>query len=271
MSISNCSNEGQVNGTNSIGGFIGNIKPSVYSAPVSLLVTNNGNKGQVSAVDGNACGMFCVEPVDRQNINFTTFNSINKGNVDAATNAYGITNIITSARNVVSMGDVTGKSESFTFWNESTDVELFYGMKDKCVSCTNDATLFEYNASTGFFDDVSNHEHVHTLLNDKAVEQGYGMMWTKELDLVDHYVEPSSTSSLCSSSSSSSSSSLQLSSSLPSSSSQSSLTPSSSLQPQSQSSSLPSNQSVSSGNQHTASWLSITIGFILTASFVLNQ
>ena len=78
-----------------------------------------------------ACGILSVNPVYNINVNTTVKNSINKGSVNAGTNGYGITNNITMARNVVSMGDVTGSSGSFTFWKASTDVDLFYGLKDK--------------------------------------------------------------------------------------------------------------------------------------------
>lgn len=135
--------------------------------------------------------MFCVDKANNNGVNMTLLNSINKGNVSAETSAYGIANNITSARNVVSMGSVTGKSESFTFWNASTDVDLFYGMKDRCVNCSAGATLFEYDASAECFVDVSTHRQLHLVLSYEALEQDYGMMWTNELELVNPYPLPS--------------------------------------------------------------------------------
>ena len=115
----------------------------------------------------------------------TIKNSINRGSVSASTFAYGITNIITVARNVVGMGDVTGPSGSYTFWNASADVDLFYGLISKCINCIVSARLFQHNTNTGFYEVVGTGEHVDDLLNDEAVNQHFGMVWTSELELVD--------------------------------------------------------------------------------------
>ena len=113
-------------------------------------------------------------------------NSINKGSVNATTKrAYGITNIITRARNVVSMGEVNASSDSFTFWNASTDVDLFFGLGGKCVNCPDDTTLFVHNTNTGFYGVVGSGEHVHDLLNAEVEKQNFGMVWTEELELVE--------------------------------------------------------------------------------------
>ena len=116
------------------------------------------------------------------------------------TSAYGITNIITKARNVVSMGEVNGPSGSFTFWNTSTDVDLLFGMDGKCVNCTDSTTIFVYNTSTGFYEIVESGEHVHDLLNAEVEKHNYGVFWTEELDLIYPHVEPSPSPSLSSSS-----------------------------------------------------------------------
>ena len=115
-------------------------------------------------------------------------NIINKGSVNAGKNGYGITNIITEARNVVSMGDVTGSSGSYTFWNVSTDVHLFYGLDGKCNNCDG-ATLFKHNTSTGFYEVVGTGQHVDDLLNDESVKQCFRKMWTSDLELVDSWIQ----------------------------------------------------------------------------------
>ena len=125
--------------------------------------------------------MFCCKSV----ANTTVINSINKGNVSAKTYGYGITNNITVARNVVSMGDVNGSSGSHTFWDSFINVDLFYGLRDKCFNCSDDATLLQQNINTGFYEVVETGEHVHDLLNDESVNQHFGMVWSKELELVD--------------------------------------------------------------------------------------
>ena len=111
-------------------------------------------------------------------------NSINNGSVNAGRDGYGITDIMTEARNVVSMGDVTGPSGSYTFWNASTDVDLFYGLDCKCKNCDG-ATLFKHNISTGFYEVVGTGEHVDDHLNGESVNQHFGMVWSKQLELVD--------------------------------------------------------------------------------------
>ena len=185
MTISNSTNNGTVAGSGEyVGGFVGCIR-SLKTKSISLFITNSANKGNVSAKNGMACGVFCVDSNNNYDVKSAFTNSINKGSVDARTNAYGITNSITKARNVVSMGDVTGSSGSFTFWKSSNDAGLFFGLKSKCKNCTTNATLFENNISTWFYEVVESHELVHDLLNNEAVNQHFGMVWTSELDLVD--------------------------------------------------------------------------------------
>ena len=188
--ISNSSVDSEIRGSDDIGGFIGVIdsKPGITNN--ALVITNSENKGNVSSSSKIACGLFCVSQSNIEGVASTLFNSINKGSVNATTNGYGITNIITKARNVVSMGEVTGPSGSFTFWNTSIDADLFFGMDGKCVNCTDGTTLFVHNTNTGFYE-VESGEHVHDLLNAEVEKQNYGMFWTKELDLVESYVEPS--------------------------------------------------------------------------------
>ena len=175
--ISNSINNGNINGSLfSVGGFVGWIDSQL----MTLSIMNSANKGSVSCTEGMACGLVYVASY----VNTTMKNTINKGSVRAGTYTYGITNNITMARNVVSMGDVTGSSGSFTFWKASTDVHLFYGLDGKCNNCGDGATLFQHNTTTGFYEVVGTGEHVDELLNDESVNQHFGMMWTKELDLV---------------------------------------------------------------------------------------
>ena len=83
------------------------------------------------------------------------------------------------------MGNVIGSSDSHTFWEEFIDVYSFFGLNSKCINCTSETTLFGFNTSTGFFEVIGNNEHVDDLLNDEAVNQHFGMVWTNELELVD--------------------------------------------------------------------------------------
>ena len=190
MTISDSMNTGMITGVLFVGGLVGVFTTEPESSLNAFTIINSANKGNVSSEE-YACGMFCVISDTTDNLNTTVLNSINKGSVNATTNAYGITNIITKARNVVSMGEVNASSGSFTFWNMSTDVDLFFGMDGKCVNCTDGTTLFVHKTNTGFYEVVESGEHVHDLLNAEVEKQDYGMFWTKELELVDHLVEPS--------------------------------------------------------------------------------
>ena len=189
MTISNSNNTGMITGVLAVGGLVGYMSTESESSLNAFTIISSANKGNVSAKD-LACGLFCVDPDGNYNVNTTILNSINKGSVNATTNAYGITNIITRARNVVSMGELTASSDSFTFWESSTDVDLFFGLDGKCVNCPDGTTLFVHKTNTGFYE-VESSEHVHDLLNAEVEKQNYGMFWTKELELVKPHVEPS--------------------------------------------------------------------------------
>ena len=241
ITISNSMNTGKVAGNKGyVGGFIGYMSTPSESTLNPFVIINSVNKGNVSA-EYFACGMFCVNPRYAQNLNTTVLNSINKGCVKATTSAYGITNIITKASNVVSMGEVNASSGSFTFWSSDDGVEKLYGLAGKCINCYNsNIKLFEHNTSTGFYEVVESGEHVHNPLNAEVEKQNYGMFWTEELDLVDHHVEPCPLP-------------------LPS--------PASSL------SSSPSSQSggLSGGNQHSVSLLLIGVVVALAAHVAMAQ
>ena len=175
MIVSNSTNNGSINGNDMVGGFSGNIESAPETRIISLEIKNSANKGNVTAKTGTTCGLFCVKSNNNVNVKTRVKNSINEGSVKADKSAYGITNIITVARNVVSMGDVTSPC-SFTFWDASTDVNLFYGFDGKFINCCDGATLFQYNSTTGFYEVVETGEHVDDLLNDESVNQHFGMV-----------------------------------------------------------------------------------------------
>ena len=164
-------------------GLVGYVSSNTPSNPVELLVLNSENEGSISADNGMACGFFCMNPSHPKGLKSTVINSINKGDIGATTIGYGISTTVTSARNVVSMGKVG--SGSFTFWGSSTDVDILYGMKDKCNGCTNNVTLFEFNWFTQFYQVVNSEDRVNDLLNEAAQREHYGMFWTAMLDLTD--------------------------------------------------------------------------------------
>ena len=184
MIISNSINNGNVTGNSYAGGFVGQIYSS-WLHSLNIGIINSANKGCVSVRDSTACGFVCVDSNCNNNVTTKIINSINKGSVNANTYPYGITSIITKARNVVSMGEVTGSSHVYTFWDPFVDVDLFYGLDDNCVNCSTNATLIQQNTDTRFYEAIETGEHVHDLLNDEAVNKHFGLVWSSKLELVD--------------------------------------------------------------------------------------
>lgn len=184
VKISSSTNKHYVIGRGSYSaGFIGNTFSDDLSNPVTLVILNSANEGDISSDNGTACGMFCVNPTGTRGVKSVVINSINKGDIGANIYGYGVSTVVTTARNVVSMGKVG--SGSFSFWESSTDADLLYGMKDKCHSCSSRVKLFEFNWFSGFFEVVPGGNRVHDLLNDVAQREHYGMLWTSKLNLVD--------------------------------------------------------------------------------------
>ena len=189
MTISDCVQNGSITGRSFSGGLVGRITSSSYVYSCVLAITNTVSGGTISA-SGNVCGMFCVDSRDNYNVNTSVYNSISMGNINASTGtAYGIANNITEARNVVSMSKVIGSSQSHSFWGESTDADLFYGLKTECKNCVEDgATVFVKNERNGLYTIDGSGERVDEKLNKQTENQGYGAMLTFDLSLSTNYV-----------------------------------------------------------------------------------
>ena len=183
--ITNGFNNGNVTGRiDGVGGLVGFIYGNERSEQTSLHVENSANLGYVLSESKMACGLFCVKEIEDLNYKTTVLNSINKGTVETPYQAYGITNNVTKARNIVSMGTVNGSLGSYTFWKITKEAQLFYGLTDTCVNCTGE-TQFKLNTRTGRYEIVNDGGYVNDLLNEEAVNKEYGMVWTSQLELVD--------------------------------------------------------------------------------------
>ena len=183
VTIRDSMNNGSISGNVGIGGFIGMIESSPqYSFKLSII--NSVNKGNISATDDFACGLFCVNGTKNDNVNTTVMNSMNKGIVDGNIHGYGITDIITKANNVVSIGEVIGSSSAFTFWARSIDVDMVYCKQDNCRKDRSPVVLISYDTKKRFFCSADNHHsRIDTLLNEESERHQYGMLWTNELEL----------------------------------------------------------------------------------------
>ena len=113
------------------GGFIGRIYSDSQTYSLSLFIINSANKCSVSTQKDIACGLFCVDKTYNYNVNTTVINSANKGRISSPKYAYGIANSITSVRNVVSMGDVSGSSGSYTFWSGLLKCQSFLWIEEQ--------------------------------------------------------------------------------------------------------------------------------------------
>ena len=182
MTISNCTNSGEITGSGIIGGLIGLIFSSSDLTLVEII--NSVNNATVSADSGTAYGLFNVKTSSSGNVRTTLLNSLNRGTIKAQASGYGIANIVTKARSVVSMGSVTGSS-NFTFWDSPssspTDADLFFGLEGSCVDCQKEQLIRQ---KEGVYEVVETGAYVHDLLSNESVRENYGMMWSKELDVV---------------------------------------------------------------------------------------
>lgn len=182
MTLSNITNKGRVTGNYTAAGFVGNMLCQTVSEVMSITVTSSANKADIFSNNGVACGLFCIRSTFINKISATVFNSINKGSLTSPS-AYGISHFVTKASNVVSMGEVKSTPDHFTFWKQSTDVNLVYGMKYTCFRCSGNEILFDYYRTSGLYKVSGNGKRVDELLNDEARKQSYTMLWTKDLDL----------------------------------------------------------------------------------------
>jgi len=89
------------------------------------------------------------------------------------------------ANNVVSMGTVSGTSESCSFWNyaQTTDISSLYGLNSSCAGCDGSVTLMTIDESDGQYYTIDEHTVVHPMLNAKAHDGGYSLRWDKEMKL----------------------------------------------------------------------------------------
>ena len=178
-SVNNCELKGL--GSNSVtSGFIGLVNPDQDSS-ISVLIRNCMNNGNMTTVGPKACGFFCVESNNQGTLKTTVENSINKGRVDASY-AYGIADKVSNARNVVSIGELSGSSK-YTFWDRCSNASLIYCLKDKGFNVANTVTYLVYNHNTLLYG-TNESERADNLLNQETVKQQYGMVWKPDLTLV---------------------------------------------------------------------------------------
>lgn len=184
VTLYNCTNNGAINGIAGFcAGMVGFLSFDTETGSTKLVIQNCANKGMVSVSASDGCGMFCVGSSHAQCLTSHVLNSINKGELKSGANVYGVANIVSKADNFVSMGKLTATLHSFSFWNESSDTGRVYCLKNTCSKCDY-ATKFERKSSKNTYSVVDSGEDLYDLLTFQARKMRYGMVWTKDLELV---------------------------------------------------------------------------------------
>ena len=176
-----------MDGNASVAGFIGRIR-SQDASSIDIEITNSINDGTILTQLEMACGMFCVDLENHYDVTSTVFNSITNGIINATSEhpAYGFTNNITNARNVVSNAKIIGSSNSNQFWAQSVHVSNSFGLIENCEQCGTDVSVYEMNKSNGLFIEFKSGERVDETLNNQAND--CDAKWTYDLSLTTNHL-----------------------------------------------------------------------------------
>jgi len=167
-----------------IGGIVGQYVSSTVENMMTLIGNANYGDlvGQCEQKNVAVCGLFCNLDSSSKT-KYTINNCVNHGNVESS-KAYGISDVVTNANNVVNIGKVSGTSESFSFWRSATTTNLtsLYGLEDTCIECDN-MVLIKKNTTDKHYRTMNNDSIVDTLLNEECENKGYVLRWDHELKL----------------------------------------------------------------------------------------
>ena len=184
MTVNNSENNGSVSGNDYVGGFAGFVYSDTSTNALIVVVANSVNRGTISSNSRNTCGFFCVD-TSLYHLNTTVVNSINRGTVTTTGSANGITNMITKANNVVSIGEVSNSSnsnfKSSSFWSSMKKEEYIgtlYGMEETCVNCPEKTTFFVRDPADGFYRTNDTGERVDEMLDQESSTNKYGAQWS---------------------------------------------------------------------------------------------
>ena len=177
ISVSGISSQ---SGSSFISGIIG--LASNFGSPI---IEDNANYGNVSNnclwFTAAATGMVWTTVYGNRIV--TIRNCVNHGFIEG-NNAYGITNVVDVADNIVNMGFVKGEEDSFSFWKNASEQKSIYGLDETCTSCSENVTRFKKNDSDGQYHTLDErNEVVSEKLNEEAVKNGYRLRWDKRLML----------------------------------------------------------------------------------------
>ena len=169
------------------GGLVGRLDLVNDGTKFTFSILNSANDGSITN-DGEmslSCGLVCVSSEsfldDRRIVEVN--NSINRGFIHGNT-SYGIASKVTSASNVVSIGDVSGKKSSNPFFecDKKNKVNDCYVLNTSCSNITGECTNF--SSESGHYITAGG-EEVHVKLNERAMNERYGKVWNECLFITD--------------------------------------------------------------------------------------
>ena len=186
--MNNCSNAGDIvqssnqNGSYGVGGLIGWL----YGAEKTFI--NCENTGDVINYNGSACGLFCVNSASYN----TTIvkNCVNKGSVSGVS-ATGISDFVSEANNVVSLGKVNGTNITYLLWDPTNNSNISrntsYGIVEACEMCNDSYTTLHRHQQDGKFyyfltNDEGKQVRADEILNNEAESKGYKKYWSYNLE-----------------------------------------------------------------------------------------
>lgn len=160
-------------------GLIGNVAAE-KDQNFKLEVNNSANYGNFSSGGGSSFGLYWTNEKNNEGVTSYVYNSINKGTL-TGNYAFGITNIATSLKNVVSMGILTGTSSCQIFANSITPISSYF-LDTACNSPTNGIQFRK--GSDGLYYTTNDNKQVDEELNYNSTNEQYGMIWDTELNLI---------------------------------------------------------------------------------------
>lgn len=173
-------NKGNINGKSYVAGFIGYVDEA--GSMSSLSVKNSINTGTIEGASSVSCGFFCTDVSAVIKMEINVHNSVNHGNV-AAEYAYGVSNVVPVTSNVVNLGSVNGKLESYSLWKAPSVDQFCYALSSTCKNCGMAVHFFKEDDGTYYVSGTK--MRVDDMLNWMvSLNQNWKQLkfWTKSLD-----------------------------------------------------------------------------------------
>lgn len=187
VTIENVVNHANVNGKEEAAPFIANVEP-LESSFVSFV--NCMNTGDIVSATGRASGLYNIGGDNVGMASVSVKNSVNKGKVSGVS-ARGISNFLNEANCVVSVGEVVGINVSYLTWDHSPNatISASYGVKESCETCNDSyVSIHRYGEKGTHYYMTDKAIRADEILNNEAHKEGYGLYWTRELSLTDHFL-----------------------------------------------------------------------------------